>query len=490
MNDNIKFSDRYVDVDANWESPPEGGGLPVSNSEFIRNIRANCRLDLPNLKSEPEHDKIMVMVCGGPTAKLYLDEIKRKSNDPNYRIFCSNNTHDWLIENGIKPYCQFIIDPKENKKDDVKKPQKDVLYMIGVQCNPQVFENLKGYNLKRILTYCGVGKDDGSVKDYEIIRAHFDEDEYAPLDGGTMAGLRAMTLARVLGYLTVEFYGFDSCFFETDEKGEPVYYSFEKKRKENILEIQTDDGRMFLSTPVFASQARQFIKWKHQLAWIKFIIHGDSLTASINKIDDEVWEPKHNLLITDYHLKLCSHLHNDNGSNVQHYKSFGSTGHEYAGQIAVLAGQLIKRFGDLTLLDYGCGKKTFLDTFPPLKGLSMSFYDPAIKEHNKRPEPSDIVVCTDVLEHVEPECIENVLDDLKNLTKKVCFCAVSTRKANKFYSDGKNAHLIVEDFEWWYPRLRQRFDVVESKIIKGNKFISILQSKEMRGINNGYHEKD
>ena len=96
------------------------------------------------------------------------------------------------------------------------------------------------------------------------------------------------------------------------------------------------------------------------------------------------------------------------------------------------------------------------------------------------PGPADIVVCTDVLEHIEPECLENVLDDLKRVTKKVCYLAVSTRRASKSYSDGQNCHLIVEDHDWWRPKIKKRFHVVETHIVQKNKFMCVLQAKEVR----------
>ncbi len=460
-----------------WQHPPEGGALPVTEDEFIANLRANCKIDLPNVNSESEHDKIMVMVCGGPTAKLFLEEIRQKSKDDQYRIFCSNKTHDWLIENDIVPYCQFIIDPKKIKIEDVRHPNSDVLYIIGAQCNPTLFDALKGYNVKRVFNYCNVGN---GIKDYQIVNALFDKKEFAPVDGGTMAGLRAMTLGDVLGYRTVEFYGFDSCFFDYDSQGNPIYYSYEKGRAENILECKTEDGKIYLSSPVFASQARQFIKWKNKIEWMKFIIHGDSLTAAINRIDEEKRKPMHDRLISDYMLKMNKELHEQKAEE----GCFGNTGQEHGGAIAILAGQLVRKYGDITILDYGCGKCTLEKILPPITGQKIINYDPCIEGLDIRPEPADIVVCTDVLEHIEPDCIENVLDDLQRLTKKVLYLSICLVKAIKSYSDGQNCHLIVENESWWYPKLKKRFNINEFTKTKNNRgYISIIaavQTKEIR----------
>ena len=472
----------YESAVSEWTNSPQTtkSGLPVPDKQYITNIRANCLLDLPNLEVQKDHDKIMVMVCGGPTAKTHLEEIREKSKDDKYRIFCSNKTHDWLIENDIIPHYQFIIDPKPSKIDDVKNPHKDVRYLLGISCDHAVFQALKDYDVTRVFSVSGVGKP----TDVDVIRALFPYQDITWLFGGTMAGLRAMSLADVMGFLTVEYYGFDSCYFETTGDGDPIYYSYEKKRKENILEAQTDDGRIFLTSPVFASQADQFLKWKHRYEWIKFIIHGDSLTSHINHLDDEKNKPKHKLLITDYHRQINKELHAKKSVNEEDDEVggfYGGSGKLYAGNVAILAGQLVKSNGNIsTLLDYGCGMRTLEQTLPPITGLSINNYDPCVEGLDNIPEPADIVVCTDVLEHVEPDCLENVLDDLKRVTKKTLFLAVSTRLANKSYCDGQNAHKIVQTYDWWYPKIRKRFHVAKKEIVPNDKLICICQAKEVR----------
>ncbi len=466
-----------------WGEPPEGGVLPVDERVFINQIRANCRLELPVLKLSPEHDRIMVMVCGGPTAKIYLEDIRKKRADDKYRIFCSNKTHDWLIENGVVPHYQFMIDPKEGKWRDVQKPHKDVTYLIGISSHPKVFEVLKGYNVIRVASLSGTMVD--GVSDVNILSAFFDKEEYAMLEGGTMAGLRAMTLANIMGYRTVEFYGFDSCFFNNDESGKPIFYSYPKERGENILECKCDDGTIYQSTPVFASQAREFIKWKHRLEWIKFVIHGDSLTARINILDD-LKRPPHENLITDYMLKMNQKMFKKEVSTNENdvSREFGSSGHKYAGEVAILAGQIVRKFGPVTLLDYGCGLGTFAKVFPPIKDIEIKEYDPCVDEKSQRPEPADIMVCTDVLEHIEQECLENVLDDIQSLTKKVGYIAICLSPAMKNYSDGRNCHLTQLPFDIWFAKLKKRFLVTEGKARKNSRghdmAIFIVQAKEIR----------
>ena len=47
--------------------------------------------------------------------------------------------------------------------------------------------------------------------------------------------------------------------------------------------------------------------------------------------------------------------------------------------------------------------------------LRIYHYDPAIPEWSAPPAPRRFVACIDVLEHIEPDLLDNVLDDLKRV---------------------------------------------------------------------------
>lgn len=115
------------------------------------------------------------------------------------------------------------------------------------------------------------------------------------------------------------------------------------------------------------------------------------------------------------------------------------------------------------LLDYGCGQGTLarqLD-FP------VRLYDPCIPGLDAEPAPADIVACTDVLEHIEPGCLDEVLDDLKRVTRLYGLFVIATRPAMKVLSDGRNAHLIQQPWPWWHERLAARFHICEVQHLQG-----------------------
>jgi hypothetical protein len=117
---------------------------------------------------------------------------------------------------------------------------------------------------------------------------------------------------------------------------------------------------------------------------------------------------------------------------------------------------LVEVSGAKTLLDYGCGSMRnlakVLDCDVVYEG-----YDPAVPAFAGEPDPAELVVCIDVLEHIEPECLDAVLDHLRSKTQRVAFFTIHTGPAVKVLSDGRNAHLIQQPADWWLPKLMSRW---------------------------------
>ena len=109
-----------------------------------------------------------------------------------------------------------------------------------------------------------------------------------------------------------------------------------------------------------------------------------------------------------------------------------------------------------SVLDYGCGNGHLK---PLLAGYDVREYDPCIDGKDGKPEPADYVVCSDVLEHIEPDLLDNVLGHINSLTRKRALLIISTRPAGKTLADGRNAHLIIEDLAWWKERLGRIFRI-------------------------------
>lgn len=136
--------------------------------------------------------------------------------------------------------------------------------------------------------------------------------------------------------------------------------------------------------------------------------------------------------------------------------SYGTASISYA----PLVQQIAQRLEISHLLDYGCGKSMNLIHHLKLSHkLTYQAYDPGVPELAEAPVPAQMVACIDVLEHIEPDCLDNVLDHIASLTEAVAFLSVHCGPAKKTLPDGRNAHLIQEKPEWWLPKIMSRFDL-------------------------------
>lgn len=127
---------------------------------------------------------------------------------------------------------------------------------------------------------------------------------------------------------------------------------------------------------------------------------------------------------------------------------------------APMVRQLIEVSGARSLSDYGAGKQNLRKALEEAGAPVADYrpYDPAFPEYGE-PRSADLICCIDVLEHIEPELLDNVLDDLARLTVKQGFFSIHTGPAIKVLADGRNAHLIQQPSSWWLPRLCERFEI-------------------------------
>ncbi len=127
---------------------------------------------------------------------------------------------------------------------------------------------------------------------------------------------------------------------------------------------------------------------------------------------------------------------------------------------APIVAEVIKQIGAKSVSDYGAGKKRLLEGLRKAGVEPATYlpYDPVFPEYGD-PLPADLVCCIDVLEHVEPDLVENVLSDLARITNRFGFFSIHMGPAVKILPDGRNAHLIQKPSSWWLKRITDHFEV-------------------------------
>lgn len=401
----------------------------ISASLRDEQIRINLKKVSGRLEPNSElRNEPIAIVAFAPSLNETWEELKKFK----YIMTCSG-AHKFLVEKGITPTWHVDLDPREHKVKILGQPQEQTEYLIASTIHPNYLDALKGYNVK--LWHIFANEDEGA--------AVLPRGEWL-VTGGSSVGLRCMTLSRLLGFTDLHIFGMDGNIRESGSHTT----AHPNAPKENF---KTEyEGVKYLTTPSILFCAKETFKELDQMADVKATFYGDGLVQHMSKkyvpnvirqTDIAFNKPE---LISQEYIELNKKLHETN-------PTYGMGGAKHKETIIKLAKQL----NTTSILDYGCGKGMLA------KELDFPIwqYDPAIPEYSSTPKPADIVVCTDVLEHIEPDKLQFVLSELKRCTKQVGYLVISTRKAVKTYANGANTHSIVQGKEWWEKKLSKYFDI-------------------------------
>lgn len=474
-------------LDKHGFTPDADGTFPIDKFEgknavepvkLLENIRANVSAGgYTPLYTVPYDERTFVMVCGGPSLAYHLEEVRSKALQPErYLVACSNMTGRYLLDNGITPHVHFIIDPQEKKRFDIApgSTSPDTQYWINAACDPAVFEALKAQD---IVPHMFLADFDSEGRAIQAVRESLlpGESGLMAIQGGTMAGLRAINLADAMGHRDFEYYGFDATVVVGDGVVKP--YAYEKKRGEAVIEVQCDIcQKPFDTTLIFQRQVNEFLEWRYRMPWLNFKIIGGGLVAHylehMEAADSKA--PKSTQRFTQEYAELQRAMHKES--------VYGVSGKMFVPTIFHLISQLAKRLGNVGVLDYGAANGHTMDAVRDHllipAGVTDRCYDPFVDSMSEDPTPADLVICTDVMEHVEPEFTKAVLDHIQSLTRRIVFFSISLKKARKTLADGRNAHINLRDSEFWLKQIQKRFVIGEAKVMDNECLLVVGQAIE------------
>lgn len=151
---------------------------------------------------------------------------------------------------------------------------------------------------------------------------------------------------------------------------------------------------------------------------------------------------------------------------------YGTTSIEY---LKVLQ-DLINIIKPPIVIDYGCGKSKLIDR---LDGIQMKCrYDPAIPEFSHKINSQmkfNLLLCTDVLEHIPSEDVDNFLTYVSSLAPVAVF-AICYRHSYEFLPNGDPCHCTVRDREWWFEMLMSHYN--DATTIGGTKNTDLILVKK------------
>jgi len=123
---------------------------------------------------------------------------------------------------------------------------------------------------------------------------------------------------------------------------------------------------------------------------------------------------------------------------------------EHGASHALIVSAWARDLNARSVLDYGCGTATLPSALHARNAaLKVQIYDPGRGQTHWPPKPADLIVATDVLEHVEPDKIRTVLRHIFLLAVKGAFFSISCEPAKERLPDGRNAHICLLTPEAW-----------------------------------------
>lgn len=130
--------------------------------------------------------------------------------------------------------------------------------------------------------------------------------------------------------------------------------------------------------------------------------------------------------------------------------------------LAQLQRLLVDRsFQPKTILDFGCGKSRLVDWIAKLQDSEALRYDPAIPAFATKPAvQADLVLNTDVLEHIPESGIDTILRDIRS-SGRHAFFVVYTARSRHTLPNGLNMHVTIKPAAWWKDRIGAYFPALQ-----------------------------
>ena len=226
------------------------------------NVLSAVSRGLPEIVPYQPHSHEAILVGGGPSLRRFLPQLKHWQQHGT--IFALNAAAGFLLENGIKPDYQVLVDPRPDNTIILAPVDR---YLIASQCAPEVFDYLHGKN----------------VTLFHVAGSAMFLNNKTAIAGSITVGLSTMCLVATMGYRNIHLYGYDSSY----EEDHHAYPQAQTEQEATQLECWARDKngelKSFQTNYVMAKQAELFPEICRLLVNedCRINIHGEGLLPTI-----------------------------------------------------------------------------------------------------------------------------------------------------------------------------------------------------------------
>lgn len=397
----------------------------TSDADLERNIRHSSSTYTDWLRASDAHDGVAVLIGGGGSIEDDVDKIKSLVQD-GATVFAMNAASKWARSKGIRVHYQVIADAKEETSTLVD--QWAYKHLFASQCHRKTLEAVD----HPILWHLEIGDVEQYFPPDRVKRGG-----YVLIGGGASVGNSATCVAYAMGFRELHIFGYDSCHHNDKS------HVYPQPMNDRIPTVPVKwGGRVFRSSVAMKAQAEKFQLTAQALkqAGCDIHVYGDGLLQSMyhTKPSDLSEQEKYQLMW-----------------QFDAYRTVSPGEH--------IADFYVKQFKpDSMVIDFGCGTGRgslriasydipvllvdFTDNCRDDEATSLPFLQwdltlpcPAKSHHG---------FCTDVMEHIQPDRVDAVLENIMASAEKVFF-QISTVDDVMGVAIGAPLHLTVQPHSWW-----------------------------------------
>ena len=263
--------------------------MNTSEDIVFDQIRTNLGKGLKQLRPFGEQSEQKVIVLGGsPSLNDYVDEIKEHKKN-GAKIITMNGSYAWAKEHDLWPVTQFMIDARPFNTRFVDPVDEQNIYIMASQIHPELVDKLPPERTYLFQANC-------DPRSAEICKELVGEmyKDWFPVPGGSTVMLRCLPALQMMGFRSIEIYGFDSCFM--GDKEHHAYPQVENDISEaniNRVGMISNNGKTFAVDGWMLCQCKEFMDIRQRLIRkLDIKVHGDGLIAHCLEAGFDIIEDK------------------------------------------------------------------------------------------------------------------------------------------------------------------------------------------------------